>query len=31
MNNPDKPAAPGKIIKIRITDADEYDLTGVPV
>jgi ribosomal protein S12 methylthiotransferase len=24
-------AAPGQIIRVRITDADEYDLTGVPV
>lgn len=31
IDNPGKSAAPGKTMKIRITDADEYDLTGVPV
>ncbi|MBS0013855.1 MAG: 30S ribosomal protein S12 methylthiotransferase RimO [Desulfobacterales bacterium] len=31
INNPDRSAAPGRIIQVRITDADEYDLTGAAI
>ncbi|MFO7862237.1 MAG: 30S ribosomal protein S12 methylthiotransferase RimO [Desulfosalsimonas sp.] len=31
IDNPGKSVVPGRIMKIRITDADEYDLTGVAI